>query len=69
MTEGDKVFNEILRMKYELVRMNVVPDKVELTRAQYDALKAHCMVGMTYTTDDRCSSIFGLKIIIKEDSV
>ena len=69
MTEGDKVFNEILRMKYELVRMNVVPDKVELTRAQYDALKAHCMAGMTYTMDDRCSSIFGLKIIIKDDSV
>ena len=67
MTEGEQIFKGILESKYQLERMNVVPDRVELTRAQYDALKAHCMTGMTHTTDDTCSSLLDLKIVIKEE--
>lgn len=61
MSTTEDIIRGIERAKAALEEHGAVPDRVEVTQAQFDALKAHCVRPAAPGTPD---SILGLRVVV-----
>lgn len=63
---GEEILAGIRKAKALLAEHGAVPSQVEITTAQYEALKKHCeRMGVKETSAE--NSILGLKIVINDN--
>ena len=62
------LLGNIIKSVALLEEYDAVPSRVEITRAQYDALRAQCYREglLAHTSDGLNDSILGIKIVVKD---
>ena len=69
MIDVDKLIRGIREMRFQLEMMNAIPSRVELTEAQFEALKAHCCKDLrSLDTMESDPMFMGLQIVVVKDN-